>query len=190
MCDLDQIFGILLAANIALIAAIAAAGVAIGLNLGVISAGAAPVVFGGALAAGLAANILLLPVTGMIASCASGPCRQLALEAAVNFGVAAGSLASGIAIAYIAALTSAVPIVGTGGMAAFVTCAVMASVFVMRAIDDLRALQACLAVPPPPTTTAVVVTGAIALAVPFLAGALLYGLFSIGSRSRNRGGGN
>jgi hypothetical protein len=184
MCDLEQIFGILLAANILLIASIVATGVAIGLNLGVITAGAAPAVFAGALAAGLAANILLLPVTGMIAGCSSGPCHDIAIEAATNFGVAAGSLASGIAIAYIAVLTSAVPVAGTGPMAAYAVFAVMASAFVMMAIDSLRALESCLAAPPPSTESAVVATGAIALAVGVFAGFILYGLFSLGSKKK------
>jgi hypothetical protein len=181
MCDLNTIYGILTAANILMIASVAACGVAIALNLGIVTAGGAPVAFAIALATGLAANIALLPVTAMLAGCASGQCGSIANDAAFLFGIVAGSLASGIAIAYIAALTSAVPIAGTGAMAAYAVCLVMATVFLVKAIGKLRELESCLAVPPPATSTAVVATGAIALGLTVV-GIVIFGLFSIGSK--------
>ncbi len=185
MCDLNTIYGILIGANILIIASIAACGVAIALNLGVFTAGGAPVAFGIALAAGLAANIALLPVTGMLGGCATGQCGAIAQDAALLFGVVAGSLASGIAIAYIAVLTSAVPIAGTAPMATYAVCLVMATVFLAKAIDKLRELEACLAVPAPATSSTVAMTGYLALGLTVI-GFVLYGLFSLGSsRTKN-----
>jgi hypothetical protein len=179
MCDLNTIYGILIGANILMIASIAACGVAIALNLGVFTAGGAPVAFGIALAAGLGANIALLPVVGMLAGCASGLCGTIAQDAAVLFGVVAGSLASGIAIAYIAVLTSAVPIAGTAPMVAYAAFLVMATVFLVKAIEKLREMEACLAVPVPATSSTVFLTGVVALGLTVI-GFVLYGLFSLG----------
>ena len=102
------------------------------------------------------------------------------------FGIVAGSLASGIAIAYIAVLTSAVPIAGTAPMAAYAVFLVMATVFLVKAIEKLRELEACLAVPVPATSSTVVVTGVLALGLTII-GIVLYGLFSLDSNRTKKG---
>jgi len=186
MCDLNTIYGILLGANICMIASIVACGVAVALNLGVFTAWSAPVAFGIALAAGLAANIALLPVTGMIAGCASGQCSAIAQDAAVLFGTVVGSLASGIAIAYIATLTSAVPVAGSGPMAAYAAFLVMATVFLELAINKLREMESCFAAPAPATADAVVLTGGTALLLTGV-GIVLFALFNLGSHRTKKG---
>lgn len=179
MCDLNQIFGILTAANTLLLAAIAACLVTIGLNLGIFTFMAAPAAFGIALAAALAANITFLPVINLLSGCTSGPCAANAREVIELLSVVAGSLAAGIATAYIAIIFLAAPVAGSGPVGIVSTCLVMASVYLMQAVTRLSVLQTCMAAPPPPTSSAVLITAGAALFLS-LAGIPLFLLFSLG----------
>lgn len=167
LCDLDTINGILVGANTLIVAAIVLCGIAIGLNLNIFTFWSAPVAFGLALTSGLTAELALLPVTQMLASCSgsAGQCGQIARDAATGFGVAAGFLAAGIGASYLAIATSAVPVAGAFTMAVYATGLAIASAFLFKAILILRELQACLNVPAPSTSTAVVLTGGAAVAL-------------------------
>lgn len=186
MCDLDQIYGILLGANILLIAAIAACVLTIALNAGIFTFMGAPVAFGIALAAAIAANIAFLPVINLLTNCTTGPCAAIAREIIELLSVVAGSLAAGISAAYVAVIFTGVPVAAAGPVGIVSVCLVMASMYLMRAVTRLTALVSCLSAPPPPTSTAVTVTAGTALAFTVV-GVVVFGLFSIGwERSRRK----
>lgn len=145
MCDLSPIFTILIVAEIALLVAIASASIAIGLNLGIVTAGGAPIAFGIALAAALAGSLTFGPVAGMLMNCGAAQCATAQADAAAKFLLVAGTLASGVALAYIAVLTSGVPIAGVGVMAVCLGFFVAASLMLPAALDALKTLQACMA---------------------------------------------
>ena len=188
MCDLATIYTIISIADVAIIVAIVSCGVAIALNLGFITAGGAPIAFGIALASGLVAMLGFGPVAGMLAGCQSPPCASLATEALAYFALVTGALGTGIAIAYIAILTSAVPGVGIAPMVSYGVFLLVASGFLAAALDRMRTLQGCLTTPVPPEAAAANALGYIAVGVAVIAVLIVAALFGRSSGPGKPGG--
>ena len=174
MCDLSPIFTILIIAEIALLAAIVSCSIAIGLNLGVVTAGGAPIAFGIALASALVASLTFAPAAGMLSYCGAQQCAAVQSNAAAWFMVVAGALATAVGFAYLAIALSGVPIAGVPTMAVTLGLLVAASLMLPSALDALKALQACMAAPEPPhAPTAFLlgyITGGLAVIAAFVVG--------------------
>jgi hypothetical protein len=182
MCDLAPIFALLTVGEIAIIVAIVACGVAIALNLSVFGAGGAPIAFGISLASALVASLALAPATGMLANCGATACLTAQNGAAGWLAAITGTLASGIAMAYIAIFIAGTPFIGAGAMGFYLAFLVAAAAMLTPAVNSLRTLLACMSVPPPATDGA---ANALAGVAAFIAVIVIIAVLILGGRSKD-----
>jgi hypothetical protein len=162
MCDLQPLYAVLLATEVALILALVFGGAALLANLGFFTSFTAPIPFAVSYAAVIAAGLGFLGLTLALNGCGSTACMSQQVSAVSLFAAVAVSIGIAITIGAVAMLISGLYGIGAGAIGFYLAAVIAAAATLPVATQALQVLQACSAQPVPPLAGAVVVLGVFA----------------------------
>jgi len=162
MCNLEPLYAVLLATDIALIAALFFGGAALLANLGFFTSFTAPIPFAVSYALVVATGLSFLGLALGLNGCGSTACLAQQSSAASFFAGVTVSIGIAVTVGAVAMLISGLYGIGAGAIGFYLAAVIAAAATLPAATQALQVLQACSAQPVPPLASAVVVLGVFA----------------------------